>query len=71
MMMGLMGHPNVVGLTELWIVDGFLATRWELAEMSLADVLARYQRQGEKGIPLGELLRYMADVASGIDFWNT
>ncbi|MER3417241.1 MAG: hypothetical protein C4297_13685 [Gemmataceae bacterium] len=67
----LTGYPNVVTLMDVWLVGGYLVTRWELAtEGSLLDVLARYQQQGQQGIPLSVLFRYMTDAAEGIDFLN-
>jgi len=65
------GHPHVVTLMDVWVVGGYLVTRWELAtDGSLLDLLHRYQREGQQGIPPEELLRYMRDAAEGIDFLN-
>ncbi|MDW8079922.1 MAG: serine/threonine-protein kinase, partial [Thermoguttaceae bacterium] len=68
----LSGHPHVVTLLDVWEVSGYLVTRWELADGgSLQDVLQRYKREGQSGIPVAKLLRYMADAAAGIDFLNS
>ncbi len=65
------GHPHVVTLMDVWLVDGHLVTRWELAtDGSLLDLLDRYQSEGQQAIPPEELLRYMQDAAQGIDFLN-
>ncbi len=41
-----------------------------LADMSLEDRLRECQKQGQQGIPVDELLRYMDDAARAIDFLN-
>jgi serine/threonine protein kinase len=65
---GIGGHPNIVTLSDIWSINGYLVTRWELGEMSLE---GRLEQCGEKqGIPLDELLVYMRDAADGIDFLN-
>ncbi|GIW90010.1 MAG: hypothetical protein KatS3mg109_0442 [Pirellulaceae bacterium] len=65
------GHPNIVTLMDVWLVGGYLVTRWELAtDGSLLDLLGRYQSEGHDGIPVRQLLRYMEDAAEGIDFLN-
>ena len=66
----LTGHPQVATLMDVWLIDGYLVTRWELASGSLLDVLKDYQRRGEAGIPPRELRRYIWEAAKGIDFLN-
>ena len=66
----LAGHPHVVCLQDVWQIAGYLVTRWELAEASLEQILQQYAQQGQQGIPLQQLLQYMADAAQGIDFLN-
>mgnify|MGYP001099219627 FL=1 len=65
------GHPHVVSLMDFALVQGYLVSRWELApDGTLADRLRQCQQAGRRGIPLNELIRYMADAAEGIDFLN-
>lgn len=64
----LTGHPQLVSLMDVWLIAGYLVTRWELARGSLLDVLADYQRRGEAGIPPQELRGYIWEAAQGIDF---
>jgi len=65
------GHPHLVSLFDFAVVGGYLVSRWELApDGTLADRLRQCQQAGKQGIPLQELLRYMADAAEGIDFLN-
>ncbi|HOM16793.1 MAG TPA: protein kinase, partial [Thermoguttaceae bacterium] len=70
----LSGHPRIVVLMDVWTIGGYLVTRWELAPdekaRSLEDLLKHYQTEGEKGVPLEPLLRYMGETAEGIDFLN-
>jgi len=63
------GHPHIVSLLDYWLVSGYLVTRWELAtEGDLLQVLSEYQRQGEQGIPLNKLIKWMYEAADGLDF---
>ncbi len=65
------GHPHVVSLMDFALVQGYLVSRWELApDGTLAARLRQCQQAGRRGIPLNELIRYMADAAEGIDFLN-
>lgn len=70
----LSGHPRIVVLMDVWTIGGYLVTRWELAPdekaRSLEDLLKHYQTEGHRGIPTEPLLRYMSEVAEGIDFLN-
>ncbi|MCS7304762.1 MAG: serine/threonine protein kinase [Thermoguttaceae bacterium] len=70
----LSGHPRIVVLMDVWVVGGYLVTRWELAPdekiRSLEDLLKHYQSEGQKGIPPERLLRYISEAAEGIDFLN-
>ena len=65
------GHPRLVGLIHYELVGGYLVTVWEWADGgSLADLLQRYRQDGQQGIPLEDLLRYMLEAAEGIDYLN-
>ena len=66
------GHPRVVTLMDYWVIEGYLVTRWELAqEGTLLDKLKEYQRHGNQGIPPETLLPWMGQAAEGIDFLNS
>jgi len=67
---GIGGHPNVVTLFDIWWINGYLVTRWELGEMSLEARLLQCFGQSIPAIPRDELLVYMRDAADGIDFLN-
>jgi len=41
MIKNLVGHPHIVGLGEIWVVEGDFPTRWELAQGSLDGTLIR------------------------------
>ena len=64
-------HPNLVVSFGSWQVEDVLIVGMELADRSLADRLLEAIAQGLRGIPREELLGYMADVASAIDFLNS
>jgi serine/threonine protein kinase len=63
------GHPRLVGLIHYELLGGYLVTVWEWADGgSLAELLQRYRQDGQQGIPLKDLLRYMLEAAEGIDY---
>ncbi len=70
----LSGHPRIVVLMDVWVIGGYLVTRWELAPdekaRTLKDLLKHYQAEGHRGIPLEPLVRYIAEAAEGIEFLN-
>ncbi|MDW8080253.1 MAG: protein kinase [Thermoguttaceae bacterium] len=64
-------HPHLVTLIDYWVINNYLVTRWELStEGSLLKYLQERAAQGQVGIPLDQLLRYMRDAAVAIDFLN-
>ncbi len=63
-------HPSVLQLYDIWEVNDHLVTRWELADSTLYDILLEWQDRGHAGIPWDEVLPWMKDVASGVDFLN-
>jgi len=65
------GHPHIVGLVGYEWAGDHLVTVWEWADGgSLEDLLRHYQQEGQPGIPLQKLLRYMDEAAKGIDDLN-
>ena len=63
-------HPNLLANFGSWLIDDTLVIGMELADRSLLDRHIEATRQGYRGIPRGELLGYLAEVAAGIDHLN-
>ncbi len=63
-------HPNLVSLFGAWQIDNWLILAMELCEKSLQERLGEALRDKFPGIPLAELLRYIADAANGLDALN-
>ncbi len=63
-------HPNLVSLFGAWHKDNWLILAMELCDRTLRDRLAEALYQNLPGIPLEELLNYMADAANGLDALN-
>ncbi|MBL8797585.1 MAG: protein kinase [Planctomycetia bacterium] len=63
-------HPNLVSLFGAWHQDDWLILAMELCDGTLQDRLAEALGQDLPGIPLDELLNYMADAANGLDALN-
>ena len=65
-------HPFLLSLERIDIVDGQLIVVTELADMSLLDRYQACADEGHSGIPREELLGYLRDAASGLDYlFNT
>ncbi len=63
-------HPNLLANFGSWLVADTLIIGMELADRSLWDRHVEATQQGYLGIPRGELLGYLAEVAAGIDHLN-
>ena len=63
-------HPNLLANFGSWLVGDTLIIGMELADRSLWDRYVEAAQQGHRGIPRGELLGYLAEVAAGIDHLN-
>jgi Fe-Mn family superoxide dismutase len=63
-------HPNLVSLFGAWHQDNWLILAMELCDRTVLDRLAEALYQKLPGIPLQELLSYMADAANGLDALN-
>ncbi len=63
-------HPNLVGLFGVWPKDGWLIVAMELCDRSLHDRLQEARQQHLPGVPIEELLKYMQQVAEGLDELN-
>ena len=64
-------HPNLVVSFGAWQVEDILIVGMELADRSLGDRLQEATAQGLRGIPREELLGYLTDVASAIDYLHS
>ena len=64
-------HPNLVVSFGAWQVEDVLIVGMELADRSLGDRLLEATAQGLRGIPREELLGYLSDVASAINYLNS
>jgi serine/threonine protein kinase len=63
-------HPNLLAYFGAWQLGGRLIIGMELADRSLWDRFAEARSEGQAGIPLGELLDVLGEVAKVIDFLN-
>lgn len=61
------GCRQIVQLLGWHWHNGYLITRWELGEYSLARRLQTYADEGRAGLPPDELRRYLLDAATAID----
>jgi serine/threonine protein kinase len=63
-------HPHLLKVFATWQVPGVLIVAMELADGSLADRFQECTQQGLAGIPQAELLRYLQEAATAIDYLN-
>jgi serine/threonine protein kinase len=63
-------HPNLVSLFGAWHKDNCLILAMELCDRSLQDRLMEALQENLPGVPVDELLKYMADAANGLDALN-
>jgi serine/threonine protein kinase len=63
-------HPFMLSMERVEIAGGDLVIVTELADKSLADVLAEYQAAGKPGLPREELLAYLREAAEVLDFMS-
>jgi WD40 repeat protein len=63
-------HPHLIGIDQVWSPPGYLVVAMELAERSLADLLAA--SQSKYGTPLEPKLvcKYLSQSAVALDFLN-
>src|SRR4051812_21483326 len=60
-------HPFILSMERVEVVDGELVIVCELADRSLADVLADRRAGGKQGIARGALLAYLRETAEALD----
>ncbi len=63
-------HPNITYIHAVWSIHDAIVIAMDLADRSLQDLLLDYKAQGQEGLPLDELLGYMAQAAEVLDFLN-
>jgi serine/threonine protein kinase len=63
-----LSHPHLLRTTAAWSLDPYLLILMELADCTLWARLKQWQNKGKQGIPLGDLLPYMAQAAGAIDY---
>jgi serine/threonine protein kinase len=63
-------HPHLLPIFGGWECPGFLVLCMELADFTLMDRFEKETAKGLPGIPFADLVRYMEEAASGIDFLN-
>jgi WD40 repeat protein len=65
-----MDHPNLLKIFELKETDTFLFVLMELADGTLFDSFTAAKKSGSSHIPFSELLPFMQQAATAIDFLN-
>jgi serine/threonine protein kinase len=64
-----LSHPYLLSVHESWICEaGFPHIAMQLADWTLRDLLRDYDNRGQEGIPMDELLPYMAEAADALDY---
>lgn len=63
-------HPNLLTIFGAWQEHGFLIVAMELADMTLLDRFMEATATGAIGIPSVELVKYMDEIARGLDYLN-
>lgn len=63
-------HPGLVRIDQVWATSGYLVVAMELAEGSLADLLAAYQDEFGTAIGQEEVRLYLSQIADTLDFLN-
>ena len=63
-------HPHLLPIYGAWECPHFLVVCMELADFTLMDRFRKETARGLPGIPFADLIRYMEEAASGIDFLN-
>ncbi|MDM4018224.1 serine/threonine-protein kinase [Roseiconus lacunae] len=63
-------HPNLIATHGAWRLDDSIAVAMELADQTLGDLFRDRLKAGHAGIERNELVHFLKDAASGIDFLN-
>ena len=65
-----MNHPNLLKIFELKETENFLFVLMELADGTLFDSFNEIKKSGESHLPFSDLLPFMHQAATAIDFLN-
>ena len=64
-------HLHLLGMFGYWSTQGWLVVGSELAEGTLADLLANIQKEGPPSLQPNQILGHFHDAAEGLDFLHT
>lgn len=64
-------HPHLMQTHAFYALEERLYIVMELADCTLLDRAKECSRDGQKGIPLPELIRYFRETAEGLDFLHS
>jgi tetratricopeptide (TPR) repeat protein len=64
-------HPYLLQTHAFWARQGRLHIAMELADGNLRDRLKQCRHEGQAGIPVGELVKYFAEVSEALDYLHT
>jgi serine/threonine protein kinase len=63
-------HPHLLDVQFAVVRDSFVVLAMPLCDQSLHDRLRACRGEGRLGLPLGELLGYMKELAAAVDYLN-
>lgn len=63
-------HPNLVPIERIWSYSTYLVIAMELAEGTLADVLALHLEEFGAALPARDVIDFLSPVADALDFLN-
>jgi serine/threonine protein kinase len=63
-------HPNVTRVSQVWTMPGYLVVAMELAEATLADLLAVSISADGTSVPANLVCKYLSQIADALDFLN-
>ncbi len=63
-------HDSLLPIESVWSIPGQIVIAMELADASLLDMMLLYAEEFDRAIEPAKLLRYLSEVAVGLDFLN-
>lgn len=63
-------HPGLVRIDQVWCQPGYLVVSMELADGTLADLLALHQSEAGQPMAPAMACRYLSQAAAALDFLN-
>jgi serine/threonine protein kinase len=64
-------HPNLLRVDQVLGFPGYLVVTMELADCSLADLMAACRAENLPGLPAAPVCAYLTEAAAALDFLNT